>query len=64
MCCVCPALMAGLLLPSVQSSAMALFASCGQGLIPLLLVGQPVATLGSELNQTKRLVEMCFKLFI
>ena len=33
-------------LPLVQSSAMALFACCGQCLVPVVLVGQSEATLG------------------
>lgn len=39
-CCMHCTVVAELLLPSVQSSVMTLFACCGQGLVPVLLVGQ------------------------
>ena len=45
-CRVCSAVVAEPLLPLVQSSAMALFACCRQGLVPVLLVGQLGTTLG------------------
>ena len=45
-CCVCPAIVAELLLPLVQSSAMALFTYCGQGFFPVLLLIQSGAILG------------------
>ena len=44
--CMCHSIVSESLLPSVQLSAMALFACCGQGLVPVLLVGQFGATLG------------------
>ena len=40
MCCLCSILVAEPLLPSVQSSAMAVLSCCGQGLVLVLLVGQ------------------------
>ena len=50
MCCMHPAIMAELCLPSVQSFAMALFACCGQGLVPVLLEGQSGTTFGFSLT--------------
>ena len=44
--CMKPTLVVELCLPSFQSSAMFLFARCGQGLVPVLLMGQSGAALG------------------
>lgn len=38
-CCVCPAIVAVLFSPSVQSSAVVLFTCHGQCLVPVVLVG-------------------------
>lgn len=38
-------------LPSIQSSAMALFATCGQGFVLMVLVGQSGGHLGLESDQ-------------
>ena len=46
MCCTYLAAVTEPLFPSVQSSAGALFACWAQGLVPLVLVGQPGAALG------------------
>ena len=46
MCCMPPAVVAEPLFPSVQLSSVALFACLGQGLFPVLLVGQRGATWG------------------
>ena len=45
-CCMYPTIVAKMLLPLVQLSAMTLFACCGQDLVPALLVGQSGAALG------------------
>lgn len=45
MCGLCPSLGAELCLPSLQLSAMALFACRGQGRVPVVLMGQYGATL-------------------
>ena len=44
--CMCPALVALLHFPSIQSSAMTLFAYCGQGLVLVFLVNQCGAVVG------------------
>ena len=46
MCCLCPTIVAQLCLPSVWLSAVALFACCGECLVPVLLVHQCGASLG------------------
>ena len=56
MCCTHPAVVVELCLPSVQSSAMDLFACYGQDLVLVLLVGQSGAVLG--FSQTRCLPEM------
>jgi len=53
-----PTIVAKPCLVSAQSSAMALFACCGQGLVPVLLVGQSGANPGLELSQTRCLSGM------
>ena len=47
-CFLCPTVVAELLLPVIQSSAMVLFAYCGQDLAPVLLLSQSRVTLGSS----------------